>query len=59
MISVYDANKLGGKIIRTKSCLFIYTDSSPWQLFSPQVPLKQPFVSLDFHTRLTLLGPVR
>lgn len=27
--------------------------------FRPQVPSKQPFVFLDFYTKMTLLGPVR
>lgn len=59
MITVYDAGRLGGEMICGSARLFLYTNPSPWQLLSLQVPLKQPFVSVDFHTRMTLLGPVR
>lgn len=66
MVSVYDrmggvfiTDRLEEELIGCSACLFMYTNSSPWQFFSPQVLSKQPFVFLDFYTKMTLLGPVR
>lgn len=66
MVSVYDrvggvfmTDRLEEELIGCFACLFMYTNSSPWQFFSPQVLSKQPFVFLDFYTKMTLLGPVR
>lgn len=56
---MYDADRLGGELIGCSAPLFLYINSSPRQLFSLQVPSKQPFVFLDSHTRMTLLGLVR
>lgn len=58
-MTVYDAGRWEGNIICGSSRLLMYTNPSPWQLLSLHVPWKQPFVSVDFHTRMTLLGPVR
>ena len=52
-------DRLEEELIGCSACLFMYTNSLPWQLFSPQVPSKQPFVFLDSYTKMTLLGPVR
>lgn len=66
MVSVYDrvggvfmTDRLEEELIGCFACLFMYTNSSPWQFFSPQFSPSSYFVFLDFYTKMTLLGPVR